>query len=96
MTKLAIVQDGNGNEVNRIILDDDANPADWNAVWASDDPTAEEVRELRDRMLASTDWWGASDLTMTEEQKAFRQALRDVTEQSGFPHDVVWPEPPSA
>lgn len=43
--------------------------------------TNEEKRLLRverDRLLAETDWWAVSDRTMTSEQSAYRQALRDL------------------
>lgn len=53
-----------------------------------------EGRERRDALLAETDWWGASDLNMTEEQTAYRQALRDVPAQAGFPENVTWPIKP--
>ena len=42
---------------------------------------AEPMRLLRierDRLLAETDWWAVSDRTMTSEQSAYRQALRDL------------------
>ena len=42
---------------------------------------AEPMRLLRierDRLLAVTDWWAVSDRTMTSEQSAYRQALRDL------------------
>ena len=37
-----------------------------------------ELREKRNRLLASTDWWASSDLVMSDERKAYRQALRDL------------------
>jgi len=36
------------------------------------------LRIERDRLLAETDWWAVSDRTMTSEQSAYRQALRDL------------------
>jgi hypothetical protein len=36
------------------------------------------LRVERDRLLAETDWWAVSDRTMTSEQSAYRQALRDL------------------
>ena len=48
----------------------------------------------RDQMLAETDWWALSDRTMSAEQTAYRQALRDITAQSGFPTDITWPTKP--
>jgi len=40
------------------------------------------LREERDRLLKETDWWAVSDRTMTDEQSAYRQALRDLPENS--------------
>jgi len=37
------------------------------------------LRQERDRLLAETDWWASSDITMGDEHKAYRQALRDIT-----------------
>ena len=37
------------------------------------------LRAERDRLLAETDWWAGSDITMGDEHKAYRQALRDIT-----------------
>ena len=57
-----------------------------------DAKAAESVRTQRDAKLAETDWTGMSDVTMTAEMVAYRQALRDITAQSGFPNTVEWPE----
>ncbi len=37
------------------------------------------LRDKRNRLLAETDWWGASDNTMTAEQTQYRPDLRDIT-----------------
>ena len=37
---------------------------------------------------------GLSDVTMSSDWATYRQALRDVPSQSGFPHDITWPEKP--
>lgn len=52
------------------------------------------VRQARDEFLAETDVWALSDRTMTAEQTAYRQALRDITDQAGFPTDITWPTKP--
>jgi len=52
------------------------------------------LRAERNQRLANTDWWASSDLTMTEAQTAYRQALRDITETYTSLDDVVWPEEP--
>ena len=48
----------------------------------------------RNAELVATDWWGVSDRTMTTEQAAYRQALRDIPSQAGFPTNVTWPTKP--
>lgn len=52
-----------------------------------------QVRTHRDKLLNETDWWGVSDRTMSEEQKAYRQALRDITNQNDI-ENIVWPTKP--
>lgn len=53
------------------------------------------LRAERNQRLANTDWWASSDLTMTEAQTAYRQALRDITNTYTSLDDVVWPEVPN-
>tara|TARA_R100000406_G_scaffold95277_2_gene89102 strand:+ start:808 stop:1158 length:351 start_codon:yes stop_codon:yes gene_type:complete len=55
---------------------------------------SDQVRTERDRLLAETDWWASSDLTMTAAQTTYRQDLRDIPSQSGFPSNVTWPTKP--
>ena len=38
-----------------------------------------KLRNKRDKLLTETDWWGASDNTMSAEQTQYRQELRDIT-----------------
>lgn len=52
------------------------------------------LRSRRNMLLEETDWWGNSDVTMTDEQKAYRQALRDVPANTSDPLDPTWPEKP--
>jgi hypothetical protein len=59
-------------------------------------PTAEEVRTERDRLLAASDWTQVADAPVDQAAWAeYRQALRDVPEQAGFPENVVWPTKPN-
>ena len=53
-----------------------------------------ELRAERDRKIAETDWWALQDVTMTPEQTAYRQALRDITDTYSSLEDVVWPVKP--
>lgn len=52
------------------------------------------VRNERNRLLQQTDWMALSDNTLTPEYAAYRQELRDVTIQIGFPYNVDWPVEP--
>lgn len=52
------------------------------------------LREKRNRLLAETDWWASSDLTMTQAQTDYRQALRDITDNATSLDDVTWPTKP--
>lgn len=62
------------------------------------------LREERDRLIAETDWWVLPDRTPTDEQLAYRQALRDLPENSNPVLDytnkpthisgVTWPTKP--
>ena len=53
-------------------------------------------RSKRDALITATDWWASSDLTMTAEQIAYRQALRDITAHEDWPNlaDADWPVSP--
>tara|TARA_B100000424_G_C22842980_1_gene449815 strand:+ start:50 stop:355 length:306 start_codon:yes stop_codon:yes gene_type:complete len=55
----------------------------------------EQLRQIRNDMLAKTDWWVLPDRTPTDAQKDYRQALRDITKTYSSLKDVVWPTPPS-
>ena len=52
------------------------------------------LREERNKKLAETDWWVLPDRTATDEQLAYRQALRDITDTYTSLDDVVWPTKP--
>jgi len=61
-----------------------------------DDISASDGRRNRDALIAETDWWASSDLTMTAAQTAYRQALRDITNHANWPHldEADWPTKP--
>jgi len=61
-----------------------------------DADAADSVRAERETKLKESDWMALSDVTMTAEWSTYRQALRDVPEQAGFPHTVTWPTEPGA
>lgn len=59
---------------------------------------AENARSERDRKIAETDYYMMpdypSDPNNIEEIKVYRQALRDITKQEGFPSKFTWPDVP--
>jgi len=89
--------DANGTAI------ESTDPADWGTTWAEVSAKKAELiaveplkllRAERDRLIAATDWWAGSDRTMTAEQTAYRQALRDITDTYTSLDDVVWPTKP--
>jgi hypothetical protein len=72
---------------------------DWSTkVWALDAEKAwAAVRATRDRRLAESDWTTLPDVPLTDAQRAawraYRQALRDVTQQTD-PLNICWPDRP--
>jgi len=86
----------NGERVQFTAAEETARDAEEQA-WAAgaDTRAASQVREQRDARLAETDWMANSDVTMSDDWATYRQALRDVPAQAGFPTDVTWPVEPS-
>ena len=70
----------------------------WTQGWEVSNLPAEDagrnIRNQRDNLLQQTDWMALSDNTMTPEWASYRQALRDITIQEGFPFSVDWPAKP--
>jgi len=65
---------------------------------AIDADAAQSVRTQRDTLLAETDWLvikaQETGVAMSADMTAYRQALRDITTQEGFPHTITWPVKP--
>lgn len=65
----------------------------------TDEEVAERMRLKRDKLLEASDFYMMIDYPSTEEGlievKTYRQALRDITAQSGFPNEIKWPALPS-
>lgn len=60
-----------------------------------DEGQAKSVREQRNKLIAECDWTQVADAPVDKEAWAtYRQALRDVPAQAGFPWDVTWPIKP--
>jgi len=81
---------------------------EWVQVWDVTDAAEEEiaqrtdekatsVRSQRDDRLTRSDWTQVADAPVDQQAWAdYRQALRDVPSQAGFPYSVIWPEQPTA
>ena len=71
--------------------------ANWvNPNKPSPEELAAAIRVQRDSLLLSTDWTQASDVPQSTKDKwaPYRQALRDLPQQAGFPTTITWPEKP--
>ena len=59
---------------------------------------ATSARQKRDRLIAVTDYLVTPDYPISDDRlakvKIYRQALRDIPEQSGFPRTITWPDKP--
>lgn len=81
----------------------------WTQTWIVADATAEEIairieemaqsiRTQRNQMLSDSDWTQVDDTPLTntakQEWAIYRQALRDITKQDGFPASITWPVQP--
>ena len=64
------------------------------AAYAAPATTWGEVRAERNRRLAETDFHALSDVSMSDEMTAYRQALRDVPGDNADPDDISWPTQP--
>ena len=77
--------------------------SDWGVTWDDVKAKADELeagepmrllREERNRRIATSDWMANSDVTMADDWKTYRQALRDITESATSLDDVTWPTEP--
>lgn len=80
----------------------------WIQTWSVRDKTPEEIESLRqikadevrmsrNSMLSSSDWTQAKDIddSVSSLWVPYRQQLRDITEQPGFPFNINWPVAPT-
>jgi hypothetical protein len=72
----------------------DAEEAAWAA--SANDRAATDSRLQRDKLLSDSDWTQASDIPQATKDKwaTYRQSLRNVPQQEGFPITIVWPVKP--
>lgn len=60
----------------------------------TEEEIAGKIRDQRNKLLTITDMEMVSDRNPSQEMIAYRQALRDLPQQEGFPMDVQWPVRP--
>jgi hypothetical protein len=98
-----VTQDAKGNWVQAWSVidmfsdDDESTKAEKEAAYQAglDAEAAKGIRAERNRLLSESDWTQVLDAPVDQDAWAtYRQALRDITSQEGFPHSVVWPTKP--
>jgi len=90
------------SEINNdpeIIAADSQEVLDWiaegNTIQSfSEGQEFDRLRRKRNDLLKETDWWASSDLTMSAERIAYRQALRDLPSNTIDPSNPSWPTKP--
>lgn len=105
------VSDAPSYDIKTQNLVQDANPSLSDGVWtigytvesksaaevtAYSDARASYNRNVRDDLIAKTDFYALSDVTMDAAMTTYRQALRDITSHANWPHlnDDDWPTKP--
>ena len=99
LSDVILQDDGDGGYIKEWNLDI-AKPSE-STLNALDGQSARRMailRAKRDRLLKNTDWMGNQDITMSDAWKTYRQALRDITDQTPNADDlgnITWPTKPS-
>lgn len=93
---VAIVFGPNDNNYEPTIKNGEVLTIETIAPAQSNEQQAKSVRLLRTELLNNSDWTQISDSSADKAAwTTYRQALRDVTTQSGFPWTIVWPTQPT-
>lgn len=65
----------------------------------TEEELADQAKKLRKSLLFESDWTQLPNVPLTQEQKTnwevYRQQLRDITMQQGFPVNIEWPNEPT-
>jgi hypothetical protein len=81
-------------DANNEIVTVDSATVEARAVELETEFKWETMRRKRNQLLAETDFYALSDVTMTTEMSNYRQALRDLPSSTSNPDDVVFPTKP--
>lgn len=82
--------DANGNPItiDQALVDAAAAEIEVEVQW-------KELRHERNRLIAETDYLALSDATLSEDMRTYRQALRDLPDNTSDPANPTWPVKPS-
>ena len=84
--------------IRKAIKNGDLDVADYVEPTVDVEVLATKIRMQRNDLLKRTDYLMMSDYPIESDRlakvKTYRQALRDIPEQSGFPRTIAWPEKP--
>ena len=84
--------------IRKAIKNGDLDVADYVEPTVDVEGLATKIRIQRNNLLKQTDYLMMSDYPIESDRlakvKIYRQALRDIPEQSGFPRSITWPEKP--
>jgi len=81
--------DGNQIELDQALVD-------AAAIEVAAEQTLSRLRHQRNQLLAETDYLALADVTLTDEMRIYRQALRDLPANTTDPANPVWPEKPQS
>lgn len=80
------------------VLTDGVWTQNWIVTAAPEDIKAVNIRQTRDAKLTLSDWIvvksAEAGTAVPSDWVTYRQALRDVPAQAGFPNSITWPESP--
>ena len=84
--------------IRKAIKNGDLDVADYVEPTVDVEDLATKIRMQRNNLLKQTDYLMMSDYPISDDRlakvKIYRQALRDIPEQAGFPRTITWPEKP--
>jgi UDP-N-acetylglucosamine 2-epimerase len=87
------------NGTDRIVVADNATLAEFPG-FTEEAPIIDlpllalDARKERNLLLVETDHFALVDVTLSNDMRDYRQDLRDITDQSGFPTNITWPTKP--
>ena len=96
MARTRVIVGPNGTQIVELTDEENAQKDAEEAAWLAgqDDRAWAYLRNKRNQLLTETDWWASSDLTITQAQKDYRIALRDLPANTADPANPTWPTKP--